>query len=498
MKSDSKENQFSEKPIVILGAGPAGLGAAYWIAKANRNVIVLEKEPRVGGMCASQRIKDYIVDYGPHTFHLKKTHITQLFERLAGNEVNKVRRNAKLWIDGRLLPFPLQVSDVLWKLSPVLSSRILLDYLKEKIFCSLFPKIRNEVISFEDYGTRNFGKTLYRLAFGDYSEKMWGVSGSQLSAKLAKQKLVGLSLWKLILSTVGILNTDQADAMGLSSEKLYDAYPRYGIGTFFEALADEIRSYGGKIYLNTTPYRIELFEEKIAGICYHQNGKDCNIEASALLSSIPITELTQLLYDKQFERAKMAASNLSYRSLIVVNLVIDKEKFADAHWIYLLDPSLFSNRLSEQKNLSKDSCPPGKTVVTLDITCNYQDYLWNSEDSFLIALTIHDLSSLGLHPRTILDAFVMRAKDVYPVYSLKFEENMNEILENLSQCSNLYSMGRHGLLLNNDMHDSIEMGFLAAKTMLGGESSSNWYTLSKKYVQERLEGIIRDPIEFKE
>ena len=486
----------SERPIVVLGAGPAGLGAAYWLAKAGRKVVVIEKEPRVGGMGASQRVKDYIVDYGPHTFHLKKSQITQLFERLAGPDVNKVPRNAKIWLHGKTLPFPLRIRDALTQLNPLLSSRVVLDYLFENSIGRLWRNGDWSPASFEEWGVRQFGHTLYRLAFGDYSEKMWGLPGNQLSVKLAKQKLLELSLWKLLLATLGLLDKERANAMGLSRETLYDAYPRYGIGTFFEALADEVRNCGGVVELSARPQKVEVANGRVTQVAYTVNGETRVTPCDALISSIPLPSLCPLLPPGQFGRAQDAAEGLKYRSLIVVHLVLNQDHFSDAHWTYLLDPRLISNRLSEQKNLSKDSCPPGRTVVTLDITCNYGDYLWNADDGFSIGLGIHDLSVMGLHPRTILDAFVLRAADVYPIYYLGFERDVDLILKRFSECSNLFSIGRHGLLLNNDMHDSIEMGFFASQTLLDGEPSQVWYDTAKQYVRDRLEGVVRDPIKF--
>lgn len=486
------------RPIAVLGAGPAGLGAAYWLTKAGRKVIVLEKEPRVGGMGASVWIKDYVCDYGPHTFHLKKTVVTELFERLVGKETNRVLRDAKIWLHGKTLPFPLRARDAVTKLSPLLSGRIVVDYLFENVRSHLSKNGSWTSASFEEWGVHQFGNTLYRLAFGNYSEKMWGLPGSQLSVRLAKQKLVELSLWNLFLATLGLLDKERADGMGLSRANLYDAYPRYGMGTFFEALAEEIRRCGGIIECSTRVEQVSMQDGRVTKVTYMVNGESRVTSCDALVSSIPLPGLCRLLPSGQFDGARDAAARMRYRSLIVVHLVLNKERFSDAHWIYLLDPRLISNRLSEQKNLSKDSCPPGRTMVTLDITCKQGDYLWNADDGFLIGLAMHDLSIMGLHPRTILDAFVVRAPDVYPVYYLGFEKDVNIVLDRFGECSNLFSVGRHGLLLNNDMHDSIEMGFFASQTLLENKPSSVWYEIARQYVRDRLEGIVRDPIEFRE
>lgn len=497
MEEPTKNTDRVEKPIIVFGAGPAGLGAAYYLSKAGRRVIVLEKEPRVGGMGASQKIKDCIADYGPHTFHLKHTVITKLFEQLSGQDLNEVSRNAKIWLNGKTLPFPMRIRDALFRLGPITSSRIIIDYVYQASLRRFFNNA-NKLDSFESWGISKFGHSLYRLAFGDYSEKMWGLPGEQLSVKLARQKLIGFNLWNLILSTLGLLGRKKSEAMGLSKKTLYDAYPKYGIGTFFDSLAEEIKKLGGAIELSSKITKINTEGEQISEVVYETNGAVKTIQCQALVSSIPLPALCFLLPIDYFGTVQGAASRIHYRSLIVVNLLLDQDSFSNAHWFYLLDPRLMSNRLSEQKNLSKEACPPGRTLVTLDITCNKDDYLWKSDDGFLIGLAMHDLSIMGLHPRTVLDAFVLKAADTYPVYSLGFEKNIEIILDRFKECPNLFSIGRHGLFLNNDMHDSIEMGFLAGQVLVEDKPSSHWYKIAAKYISERLEGIVRDPIQFKE
>ena len=458
--------------------------------------MVLEKKDHVGGMGASIKIKNYIADYGPHTFHLKKSIVSEVFEELAGHDCNKVHRNAKLWLHGKYMPFPLQPIDVVSNLNPFLVANIGFDYLWENSFGKLNKPSDWEPATFEEWGIQNFGKTLYHLAFGNYSEKMWGLPGSELSAKLAKQKLSSINLKEMVMAMLGLLNQNKADAMGLSTKNLYDAYPRKGIGTFFEAVADKVEENGGQVLMNARPTKIHHENNKITSLVYEQDGRSETIECEAVLSSIPLPLFLPLLDEKQFQTPQVAAGRLKYRSLRVVHLVLNQERFSNAHWVYMLDDRLYGNRISEQKNLSVDSCPEGQTVVCIDYTCDFDDYIWNTSESFMITRAMEDLKTMGLHPRVILDAFVLNAPHVYPIYSLGFEKDMASIIDGLSHLKNLFSFGRHGLLLNNDMHDSMEMGFMVAQMHMDKKDSSDWYAVSNRYVEERLEGYVRDPIKF--
>lgn len=482
--------------MVVLGAGPAGIGAAYWLSFRGSKVIVLEKEPRVGGMGASVRKGKYIADYGPHTFHLKKSVVTDVFNRFVGDDCNRVHRNAKLWLHGKTMPFPLKLTDAATNLSPLLMARIGADYAYQHSFKKFFSGPQPAEETFESWGIEHFGRTLYRLAFGNYSEKMWGLPGSRLSAKLAKQKLRTIDLKELVLAMIGTLSSDKADTLGLSSQNLYDAYPREGIGTFFESLSRHVEESGGRVILGAAPTSIKVSENKARSVEFTLNGNLESIECGAVLSSIPLPHLSNLLAATPFHHSLAGARNIKYRSLRCVHLVLGQDQFSDAHWIYLLDERLYANRLSEQKNLNRGSCPPGRTVVCLDYTCDFNDYIWNASDDFMIGMAMNDLKVMGLHPRVILDGFVMNAPHVYPIYSLGFEADLERVIGGLSEVANLFSYGRHGLLLNNDMHDSMEMGFMVAQMVIEGKQCRDWYTISSRYVEERLEGYVRDPIKF--
>jgi protoporphyrinogen oxidase len=472
-----------KKRVVILGAGPCGLGAGYNLMQKGYQVYIIDRAHYVGGASASFRIKDYIVDYGPHAFHVKDEGIVRMITDLIGDGYNKVRRNSRLILDGKNLQYPLNIKEALLKISPLLSLKILIDYLVVRVKSYIFKS--NQIQTFQDWGIEAFGNTLYRLAFGNYSEKMWGVSGSQLSCKLAQQKLLKLNLLKIILKVLGI--TDATFEGGVA--EYYDLYPRLGIGVIFEEMRDRIlKGNKNEIHLDAKILDINASGNKLENICFENNGRRISRDFDYLISTIPLKYLSEYLFLPERDRIKVLAQQLKYRDIRIIYVVLDKDYFSDIHWIYLLDSHFRFNRLSEQKNLNRESSPSGKTVISLDISCNFGDEIWNMTDEDFFKLALSDLFHLGIEESHISDYFSLKLQDVYPIYDLNFDIHLKGILKIIEQYPNLYLTGRQGLFLNNDIHDSIEMGKLCSMFILKEKSSHDWYEFIGEYIRNKLEG----------
>lgn len=476
-----------KKRVVILGAGPAGLGAGYHLASNGYSVNIIDRAHYIGGASASFRIKDYIVDYGPHAFHIKKGKVTEIVQGLLGEDYVEVKRKSRLILDGKDLCYPLDIKEAIFNINPLLSLRIILDYLSVRLRNILLNK-KKGYKTFEEWGTGAFGATLYRMAFGDYSEKMWGLSGKKLSSKLAQQKLLKLNLWKLILKVLGIVDTTFEGGV----TQYYDMYPPLGIGTIFDKMASEITNHSGnKIYLDAKALKIDSSDGLANNIQFIFSGKRISVGFDYLISTIPLKYLSEYLVGQKDKEIFTVASQLKYRDLRIIYIVLDKDYYSDAHWVYLLDPHFKFNRLSEQKNLNKDSSPAGRTVISLDIACNENDRTWNMSDRELFRLALNDLGHMGIEESHTLDHFNLKLKDVYPVYDLGFDARLKELFYALGEYANIYSTGRQGLFLNNDIHDSVEMGMQAAEFVLREAKSRNWYEYVNKYIEEKLEGNVK-------
>ena len=471
--------------VAILGAGPAGLGAAYYLFKKGYQVCIIDRAHYVGGASASFKIKDYIVDYGPHAFHVKSKDIVDMVIGLIGDDYNKVKRKSRLILDGKNLQYPMDIKEALFKVNPFLSARIIFDYAKANL-----KKVFNgdgQCRTFQDWGQLEFGDTLYRLAFGNYSEKMWGVSGTQLSYKLAQQKLLKLDLLKIVMKILGF--ADATFEGGVTT--YYDLYPRFGMGTLFDKMLSEIlREGGNSIYLDSKITSIQCAKtKKLENLVFTHKGKKNTVAFDYLISTIPLHYLGEYLDTPQRDELMRITKEFKYRDIRVSYVVLDKDYFSDIHWIYLLDEHFKFNRVSEQKNLNKESSPPGKTVISLDISCNAGDSLWGMNEDEFFKLALADLEYFGIRRNHVIDYFSLKLQDVYPVYDLDFDSKLQATLKIIEEHANIYSIGRQGLFLNNDINDSIEMGRFCCDFIVENKDSKQWYDFIKKYIHRSLEGV---------
>src|SRR6267142_360928 len=253
---------MSTDPIVVLGAGPAGMTAAWRLSQLGYPVTVLEKDSAVGGMGKTIMLGKYAVDYGPHTFHIRETPesrgIIEAIKPFFGEDPLILTRGTRVLLRGKYYVYPLEMLQVLTGVSPVLSTRIVFDYLVATLRSSFSPAKKEH--SFEEWGIRNLGRTLYDLCFGIYSARVWGLPTSQISSKQA-QRVAKLNLKNIILRTLGI----KADPTTYFTKYMY---PRKGISVLYETMADAVRKAGNCVWLDAPVTRLERDGDRIARVVY--------------------------------------------------------------------------------------------------------------------------------------------------------------------------------------------------------------------------------------
>jgi len=472
--------------VVILGAGPAGITAAWRLSELGYPVTVLERDDAVGGMARTINVGNYAVDFGPHTFHVRETdesrRVLASIKKFFGPDPLVLTRGTRVLLRGKEYVYPLEMLQVLKGVSPFLSARIIFDYLVATLKSTFAPAKKED--SFEEWGVRNLGRTLYDLCFGIYSERVWGLPTSQISSKQA-QRVAKLNLKNIILRTLGI----NADPATYFTKYMY---PRQGISLLYEGMAAEVRAAGNVIKLNAPALRLERDGDRVARVVYREDGQDKSIDCDILLSTLPLPALVSMMTPALPAPVVAHAGKLRYRSLKLIYVVLKRAQMTDYHWVYLLDEQFRVNRLSEQKNVSPEMVPADSTVLCIELSLWKDEPLWQASDEEIYQLALRDLMKMGygVTPEEVLEYHVTDISTAYPVYELNFEEHLIPVLDGVHEVPNLLTLGRHGLFLNNSMDDNVLLGMQIADHINRpeGADSRAWKTEMLAFMNLRFQG----------
>ena len=472
-------------PIVVLGAGPAGISAAWRLSELGQKVVVLESDTAVGGMGKTIRVGPYAVDYGPHTFHIRETEesraIHEAIEPFFGPDPLILTRGTRVLLRGREYVYPLEMLQVLTGVSPILSARIVFDYAVATLKSTFAPAKKEH--SFEEWGVRNLGRTLYDLCFGIYSERVWGLPTSQISSKQA-QRVAKLNLKNVILRSLGI----KADPATYFTKYMY---PRAGISVLFENMAAAVRASGNSVRLGARVVRLEREGDRIARVVYMSDGREETVACSGVLSTLPLSALVNMMTPALPASVASHASKLRYRSLKLIYIALKRAQLTDYHWVYLLDGHFRVNRMSEQKNVSAQMVPADRTILCIELSCWRDEPVWQASDEEIYRIALADLMKMGygVTEAEVEHYHVTDIATAYPVYELNFEDHLIPVLEGVHAVPNLLTLGRHGLFLNNSMDDNVLLGMKVADQIgTGGFNSSAWLSQVLAFMNLRFEG----------
>ena len=459
------------EPIVVIGAGPAGMTAAWQLAKRGIKVEVLEQDKMVGGLAKTICHREGICyDYGPHTFHIRETEasrrVVSEVQSLLGGRYRILDRGTRIYLEEKYFSYPPQIREVLRRVSLGLGARIWLDYLYAALRHAFNPARQED--SFEEWGVRNLGRTLYDTFFGLYSEKVWGIPMSQVSSRQA-QRVAKLNLKNIVLRMLKFRVDPETYFI-----KYF--YPYGGIGRLYDRMAEEVRSSGGTVHLNATATRIETVGRRVRAVTYEQDGLERSISCNSVISTLPLVEVTSMMTPALPPAELEAAEKLNYRSLAMVYLLINRPSLTDYHWCYLIEPTFKCSRFSEQKNISPELLPQHQTVLCVEVSCEYGDERWRAADEDLARMATDDLARMGiLQAEDVEEYSVIRLRRAYPIYRLGFERVLHKVLSGLHQMENFYTIGRHGLFMNNSMDDNVEMGMRVAAQIAEDKARETWW-----------------------
>ncbi len=474
--------------VKVIGAGPAGLAAALQLAKKGIDVEVFESEDTVGGISKTINYKGYYFDLGGHRFFTKFDEVNRLWSEILGDDFIKTPRLSRIYYNNKFFDYPLKPLNALSNIGAADTISVILSYLKAKI-----SPIEDEK-TLEDWVTNRFGYRLYTMFFKTYTEKVWGIPCSSIGADWAAQRIKGLSLYSAVCNA--LFKPKSTNIKTLIEEFMY---PKYGPGMMYEKMAQKIISVGGKVNLGCKVVGLHRDGYNIKSITYtDKNGVERTVTADHVISSMPITELVQIINPHLNRSTVDSAQRLSYRSLINIDIIIRKEQCFPDNWIYVHSPNVKLGRVQNFKNWSPYMvADSAKTSLGLEYFCTEGDEFWSLPDQEMIRNAVDEVEKVGLAEKKLVeDGFVVRVPKAYPVYFTGYKDYLKNIKEELGRFTNLQPVGRYGTYRYNNMDHSIMTGLYAAENILNNEKNDIWsintepeYHEIKKEVPEKRFGI---------
>ncbi|MEQ1758415.1 MAG: NAD(P)/FAD-dependent oxidoreductase [Vicinamibacterales bacterium] len=446
--------------VVILGAGPAGLTAAYMLAKSGHSrVTVLEADDVVGGISRTAQYKGFRFDIGGHRFFTKIGIVEDLWHEILGEEFLTVPRLSRIHYNGRFFDYPLKPVNALRGLGLVNATRILASYVK----WHYRPYPVEE--TFEQWVTNRFGKRLYEIFFKTYTEKVWGVPCTEIRAEWAAQRIQGLSLARTILSATA-LNKRDGQIKSLIHEF---RYPRLGPGQMWETCHDRVVSQGHQVLMKHCVDQLVVDQGQVVGVRARTAGGARTFEADHVISTLPVRSLVRALSPEPPSEVRAAAEGLRYRDFLVVALILNKDHLFPDNWIYIHTPGVQVGRIQNFNNWSAAMVPtPDTTCLGMEYFCFKGDGLWESPDADLIAQASAELEQLGLARREdVVDGTVIRMPKAYPIYDATYREHLDVVRTHVGGLGNLQLVGRNGMHKYNNQDHSMLAAILAVENMQG-------------------------------
>ncbi len=465
-----------KRDIVIIGGGPAGLAAAYEFGKQDREVLVLEKDTVVGGLSRTVEYKGFRCDIGGHRFFTKIPYVNELWREILGDEFLRRPRMSRIYYEGKFYYYPLRIGNAFKNMGLVSSTAVMLSLLKSK----LLPT--KPETSFAQWVSNRFGKKLFEMFFRTYTEKLWGISCDSLSADWAAQRIKNLSLITAVLRAMGI--GGKKSVASLIDE--FD-YPALGPGQMYEAMAAKAGQLGVEFHMNSDVVSIEHKDGKIVSVTTDSGGTHRIEVGQACLSSMPLNLLVERLDPKPPDEIIQAANELSYRSLLTVNLLLNQAETVPDNWIYLHDERVRAARVQFYKNWSPQMVPSAdKSVIGMEYFCTEGDELWQTPEEELEKIAINDLAKLNIaDPENIFDSFIVRYAKAYPVYDEDYRRRLGIIRNYLSGIDNLHPIGRYGQFRYNNMDHSILTAHYAVRRINGEEIDPWSVNVEAEYHEEK-------------
>ncbi|MVT12491.1 NAD(P)/FAD-dependent oxidoreductase [Chitinophaga tropicalis] len=528
------------KKAIIIGAGPAGLTAAYELLKrTDITPVILEKSGEIGGISKTVNYKGNRMDIGGHRFFSKSDRVMKWWMKILplaesadrkftiqyqnkSTEVtndsdgdghprdqNKVmlvrKRLSRIYFLRQFFTYPISLSvDTLRKLGIGRTIAILFSYLKAQ----LFPRKPENCL--EDFMINRFGKTLYELFFRDYTEKVWGVPCHEIPAEWGAQRIKGVSISKAIAHAIKEITRRKAATSGDISQKDTETslieqflYPKLGPGQLWEEVARQVQEMGGIIHMHHDVQKIYTIEDRVTAIVAsnNQTGEPLYLEGDYFFSTMPVKELIADIEGPVPAEVREIASGLMYRDFITVGILLSRMSTRDPHtgewkkldlkdnWIYIQDAGVKVGRLQIFNNWSPYMvADPGNVWVGMEFFCNDTDDFWKLPDEKIKELAVFELEKIGLiSAANVLDSTVLRVEKTYPAYFGAYEK-FDVIRAYTDTLRNLFLVGRNGMHKYNNADHSMLTAMVAVDNIESGiEEKANIWSINteQEYHEEK-------------
>jgi protoporphyrinogen oxidase len=463
-----------------VGAGPAGLTAAYELTRRGVGCVVLEADDVVGGISRTVERNGWRFDIGGHRFFTKVSRVEQLWWEILGEQDFLLRpRMSRIFYDGKFFDYPLRAVNALRNLGILEAILCVLSYLKARV------RPPADQSNFEGWTSARFGWRLYRMFFKSYTEKLWGIPADQIQADWAAQRIKNLSLGKAIVNAL-MPRRGQTDVTSLIEEF---RYPKYGPGMMWEVCTKKVVEAGADVRMSTSVEQIRRARDgQLAVTVAAADGLRREIKCGDLISSMPLAHLITALGPGVPDEVKAAAAGLRYRDFLTVALVVDQKFSFPDNWIYIHAPEVKVGRIQNFGSWSPYMVQDGKTCLGMEFFVHEGDEMWNSPDEDLITLGISEIEWLGLVAHGAVQAgYVVRMPKAYPVYDTEYAVNVEAIRKYLeADWPDVHPVGRNGMHRYNNQDHSMLTAMLTVENIVDGTAHDIWaVNVEEEYHEEK-------------
>ncbi len=436
--------------------------------------MVFEAEGTVGGISKTVEFEGFRFDLGGHRFFTKLKQVERLWEEMLGEDFLTRPRLSRIYYNGQFLAYPLRANDVLRRLGIVESALCAFSYLWS------MRRRGEEAETFEDWVTIRFGRRLYDAFFRTYTEKVWGIPGSEIRAQWAAQRIKNFSLGRALLSVLGL---SRENVTTLIEEF---RYPRLGPGQMWEAFQARLDDEGLPVHLERRCTSVRHDGERVTSVVIGSNGQTEEHAVDGVLSSIALRDLVLALDPPAPPEVQAAAGRLRYRDLCLVALMTTEEQPFEDNWIYVHDPGTLAGRIQNYGAWSDAMVKPGTTCLGVEYFCFEGDEIWRMPDAEAVELAKAELARIGLvDPEKVFDGVKVLVPKAYPMYDDNYEEAVEVIRAYLERFENLQTFGRNGLHRYNNQDHSMWTAILATLNLVDGANHDVWsVNVEEEYLEE--------------